>query len=353
MRGGSSPCPPLALATESSPPPRCKAPAGPRCGAPLPDLADTPPPVLSLATDHCPRYDHLNAPPWLSASSARSPSRPSGLTHLPRPGARPQCRSPPRLPCAARPQGLHSLHIPPCTTPLLATSLARTCLKTGLQVLAVVLQKAATGRPGNSPRLTVLNGSWRIAAPATTGTPSSACDERCISCTRVAHQWTWVPTTTRDWAARPRPPPCSGDPRALATLAHAPLSPAIGSPRSSAGGGAARRQFPWGSPCTDAQKGIFKASMVHCSVPAGACFVAGGPSQDWNERSPPGACWRLLAAARLPRHCRLNSLSVPACDTSLSLYTSYTPATVLPCRGAFREAPFQPQLPQPPGRQRR
>ena len=52
--------------------------------------------------------------------------------------------------------------------------------------------------------------------------------------------------------------------------------------------------------------------------------VAGGPSQDWNQRSPPSACWRPLAAARLPRHCRLNSPSAPASDNSHLLYTSLT-----------------------------
>ena len=214
--------------------------------------------------------------------------------------------------------------------------------KTGLHVLADVLQKAATRRPGNSPHPPVPEAPWRIAAPATTGTPSSACDERCISCTRVAHHRTWVPATTRDWAARPRPPPCSGDPRALATLAKKSLGPAIDSPRPSAGG--SPMPVP-GSPRDPVPRRVF-SKLALSTVPPSPRerFVVGGPSQHWNQCSPPSACWRLLAAARLPRHCRLNSPSVHACDTSLSLYTSYTPATACqkrcPAGGPFERPPF-------------
>ncbi len=63
---------------------------------------------------------------------------------------------------------------PSCKMLFSARGLARTRPQTGLQVVAARLQKAATGRPRNSARTTALDGPWRIAAPATTGTPPPA-----------------------------------------------------------------------------------------------------------------------------------------------------------------------------------
>ena len=59
-----------------------------------------------------------------------------------------------------------------------ARGLARIRHKSGLQVVAARLQKAATGRTGNSSSYTHPEAPWRIAAPATTGTPSPAPDQR-------------------------------------------------------------------------------------------------------------------------------------------------------------------------------
>ena len=72
-------------------------------------------------------------------------------------------------------------------------------------------------------------------------------------------------------------------------------------------------------------------------------FVAGGPSQHWNQRSPPSACWRLLAAARLPRPCRLNSPSVSRFRQRAFpvhvLYRSSGPPKRLPCKGGLSRGP--------------
>ena len=263
--------------------------------------------------------------PHLHPTRARPRSRLSGLSDLPR-GACPPRRPPPRRPCATRPLCLHPLHTPPCPMLFPATSRVGTWPKTGLQVLAVVLQKAATGRPGNSSSPPGPEAPWRIAAPATTRTPSTACDPRCISCTRVAHHRTWAHAPPVNGGSFPRTPathvPC--DPRTQ--------TPAAGAWQSSPVWRWRRSPMPVPrAPRAPIPKREFSKLALSTAPPSPqARFVAGGPPQHWNQRSLPGACWRLLAAARLPRPCRLNSPSVSPCDNVLFLYTSYTVPRDLP-----------------------
>ena len=145
-----------------------------------------------------------------------------------------------------------------------------------------------------------------------------------ISCTRVLHQRIRAPPSTLEWGAamhprrrpfrmlplRPsRTPPWGRRSSVLDRLATA-TQPDARSPM------APRAPMP---------KRVFSKLALSTAPPSPqACFVAGGPSQNWNQRSPPSACWRPLAAARLPRHCRLNRPSVPASDNPHLLYTSLT-----------------------------
>ena len=204
-----------------------------------------------------------------------------------------------------------------------ARGLARTWPKAGPQVVAACLQKAATGRPGNSPRLATPDPRRRIAAPATTGTPSLAPDARpspvrgCYTRESGPLRRPW--TGVRPCTPASAPSCCSpSDPHPLnrgacdcpSSIVRRPQRPDGGSPQL---------------PVHPVPKRAFLKLALSTAPPSSrARFVAGGPSQDWNQRSPPSACWRPLAAARLPRHCRLNSPSVPASDNPHLLYTSLT-----------------------------
>ena len=160
-----------------------------------------------------------------------------------------------------------------------------------------------------------------------------------ISCTRVLHQRIRAPPPSLDWGAtmhpRRRPfrllplrPSCTPPRgRTLAVLdrpatAARPYACSPGAPRAPM----PKREFP-------------KLALSTPPPLSQARFVAGDPSQDWNQRSPPSACWRPLAAARLPRHCRLNSPSVPASDKPHLLYTSIT-SRADPQNAGLQEGPL-------------
>ena len=129
----------------------------------------------------------------------RGPARPVSPTCLAR-GLPAASTSSPPSPALARPPRLGPRH-PAANLLFSARGLARTWPETGLHVVAACLQKAATGRTRNSARTTALEAPWRIAAPATTGTPSSAPDQPSISCTRVLHQRIRALPSTLDWGA--------------------------------------------------------------------------------------------------------------------------------------------------------
>ncbi len=145
-----------------------------------------------------------------------------------------------------------------------------------------------------------------------------------ISCTRVLHQGIRAHPPSLDWGAllhprwRPlrllplRPSPTQPWGRRLSVL----VRPATAARPDAPSPGAPRAPMP--------KRAFSKLALSTPSSSSQARFVAGGPPQDWNQRSPSSACWRPLAAARLPRHCRLNSPSDPASDNSHLLYTSLT-----------------------------
>ncbi len=203
--------------------------------------------------------------PPLAASRSRRlpPSRHAAARciHLERP-----C---PASPALAQPPG--SGPTPSCKMLFSARGLARPWPKTGLQVVAACLQKAATGRPEHTPRLTVLDGPWRIAAPAMTGTPSPAPDTPQSpvrgSYTResgpLCRPWNGVrPCTPADVPSSLLPLRSSCPPPRGRRLS------ALDRPATAA----ARHPFHRGSPCTDSQKGIFKAGVVHCSALSSRVF---------------------------------------------------------------------------------
>ncbi len=145
-----------------------------------------------------------------------------------------------------------------------------------------------------------------------------------ISCTRVLHQGIRVPPPSLCWRATVHPRR-----RSLRLL---PLRSSLTQPlglRLSVLDRPATAARPYacspGAPRPPMPKRAFSKLALSTGPPSPqARFVAGGPSHDWNQRSPPSACWRPVAAARLPRHCRLNSPSLPDSDNPHLLYSSIT-----------------------------
>ena len=111
-----------------------------------------------------------------------------------------------------------------------------------------------------------------------------------ISCTRVLHQRIRAPPPSLDWGALLHPRR-----RSLRLL---PLRSSLTQPlglRLSVLDRPATAARPYacspGAPRPPMPKRVFSKLALSTPPPSPrARFVAGGPSQDWNQRSPPSAC---------------------------------------------------------------
>ena len=170
-----------------------------------------------------------------------------------------------------------------------------------------------------------------------------------ISCTPVLHQGIRPPPPTLDWGATMHPRQ-----RSFWLL---PLRPSPTPPRRRRSAALARLAVaaqpvagPRGSPCTDSQKGIFKAGVVHCSA------VDTGLLRSWRslpklERALTSKC--LLAtlgsgafAAPLPPKQPLRPRFRQPSSPVHVLYSPSGPPKRLPCKGGLsRSLPCAPCIP--------